>query len=151
MKNESSHIDAISNSMEDLIMRMKEVDDRCVDIQENISIRELNLIRFVGKEGSAKMSEIAEFLDTPMSTATGIVDKLVTKAYLKRAHSQTDRRIVCIELDSSGEDTIFLFNNMRQEIAERILSLLNEKEIKVFIGLIEKITDGLNAFVEVKQ
>ena len=149
MNEKNQHIELLAGSMEQLIVRMKEVDDRCVELHENITVRELDLIRYTDEKGKAKMSEIADYMDVPMSTATGIVDKLVAKKYLQRRHSEEDRRIVNIELADRGRDTAFIFKSMRQEIAERILTLLNEKEIKVFIALLEKITDGLNAFVEV--
>ena len=134
----------MGKSMEQLIVKIKEVDDRCVSLQENISTRELNLISFVGDQGSAIMKEIADHLDVPMSTATGIVDKLVLKKYLKRSHSQHDRRIVCIELAHEGQMSYELFVGMKADLVARILSLLDQEETSVFITLLEKITAGLH-------
>ena len=147
----NNQAEKFSMVMQDLIVVMKEIDDTCAELSENISNRELYLISFVGDQDGAIMSEIADFVGVPMSTATGIVDKLVARGFLRRGHSPHDRRTVRIELDTEGRATYNLLYNMRKEMSGRILSLLDEQEANHFMTLLEKITSGLTQFVDVEE
>lgn len=150
MENYADRIQLLSDAMEDMITRMKEVDDRCAELQENISVRELHLISFVGKNEKVIMSEIAEFIDVPMSTATGIVDKLVQKSYLKRSHSEFDRRTVQIELDAEGLSAYHQLTDMKQSMACHILNMLTESETNTLVKILDKITIGMQELAAAK-
>lgn len=50
------------------------------------------------KEGQWKMGDLANALFIPMSTLTGIVDKMIEKGILQRERSDTDRRVVFIRI-----------------------------------------------------
>jgi len=85
-----------SSAFVNLMLKMEEVDDWCVQATKDITKQELALIGFIGHHVNVIMRDVAEFLDVPFSTATGIVDKLVTKGYLKRFNSEDDRRVVMV-------------------------------------------------------
>ncbi|MEO1434002.1 MAG: MarR family winged helix-turn-helix transcriptional regulator [Bacteroidota bacterium] len=146
--NTGSRAERLMDAMMNLMMRMKEVDDTCVELNAHISNRELFLIAFVGDQQKAIMKEIADHLDVPMSTATGIVDKLVQKKIVKRAYSETDRRTVQILLDEEGDSVYNELNNMRLDMSNRILAELESYESDQFIRLIEKVTQGLRKHVD---
>lgn len=149
MDQKEQQIILLSDAMERMMVAMKEVDDTCVTIQQDITTREFQLVSFVGRCQRVIMKEVADYMNIPLSTATGLVDKLVYKSYLKRSHSERDRRIVLIELGKKGKETYKLFQNMRREVGAQILTLLDKKETKVFIELLEKIGSGLEQAVEV--
>lgn len=138
----------LASALEHMIVTFKEVDDRCASLTEDLTTRELNLVSFVGGQSKVIMREIADFLNIPLSTATGIVDKLVTKKYLTRKHSEKDRRIVQIELTERGICAHELLTSLRVDMASRIMSLLSSDETKDLIVLLDKITIGLNQTVE---
>ncbi|MEM6723097.1 MAG: MarR family transcriptional regulator [Bacteroidota bacterium] len=146
--NAGSKAERLMDAMMNLIIRMKEVDDTCVELNEHITNRELFLIAFVGDQQKAIMKEIADQLDVPMSTATGIVDKLVQKKIVKRAYSETDRRTVQILLDKEGESVYNELFNMRLDMSHRILAELESYETDQFIRLLEKVTLGLRKHVD---
>lgn len=133
-------IKRLTDAMECLIMTLKEVDGRCVELTQDIDEQDLHLVSFIGERGSVIMRDIAEFLNIPFSTATGIVDKLVSKAYLKRVHSETDRRTVLVELDRCGKAAFKTFAEMKEELGERMLQLVTPEEKEQFISIMEKIT-----------
>ena len=62
-------------------------------------MKEFQVVIYVCEQETVMMSEIAEKMKIPMSTATGIVDKLVAKNYLQRKLSPSERSIVLIESD----------------------------------------------------
>lgn len=150
MENYAERIQLLSDAMEDMISRMKAVDDRCVEIHKNISVRELHLICFVGKNEKVIMSDISEYMDVPMSTATGIVDKLVQKNYLKRSHSEFDRRTVQIELNSDGITACHQLMDMKHSMSGLILDMLTDEETNVLIKIIDKISAGMQEVAAAK-
>ena len=122
-----------------LIVRMQEVDDWCVQMTQDITKPELLLIDFIGDGTNVIMRDISEFLDVPHSTATGFVDKLVKKEYLKRYYTEEDRRTVLVGLTPKGEGLKVLFCDKRQEASEKIASLLTEAEQKQMLKIFRKI------------
>ncbi|MEM9024373.1 MAG: hypothetical protein AAGB22_11560, partial [Bacteroidota bacterium] len=57
-----------------LVLKMQEVDNTCVLLTQDITKSELALISQVGDEQYLIMRDIANYLEIPLSTATGVVD-----------------------------------------------------------------------------
>lgn len=140
-------VERLSNAMPLLIIMMQEIDDTCVQLMEDVSKKELAIVTFIGDQKQVIMKHIANYAQIPVSTTTGIIDKLVKKRYLKRVFSETNRRSIFIELDKEGKTAYILINKMRQEMSHRIIDDLSEKESEIFISLLEKITGNLNKYL----
>ena len=90
------------------------------------------------------MSDVPSFLHVPMSTATGIVNKLVDKGYFMRFHSEEDRRAVMVTLGKQGKG---LYDYLKQQLGKmcsRILGDLTDRQQDDFINLLEKATSNLH-------
>ena len=125
---------------------MQEVDNTCVELTKDISKRDFSIIVFIGKTGEVIMRDISEFLNVPMSTTTGIIDKLVEKGYLTRLHSEKDRRIIKVKLSKFGKDSFELLESTLYNMGETMLSGLNSDEQTSFINLLEKVTANLGNY-----
>ena len=147
MKSRKALAQRLSDGLEYMMMQFKSIDVNCMQIKSDLSSRDLNLISFVGREDNVIMKDIADELGVPMSTATGIVDKLVQKGYLKRKYSPSDRRIVLIDLDDEGQEAYDLFAKMKQTASTKILSMLSDEDAETFIGYLERIADGFSVKV----
>ncbi|MEO9483667.1 MAG: MarR family transcriptional regulator [Ekhidna sp.] len=133
-----------SEAFVNLMIKMEEVDDWCVQATKDITKQELLLIGFIGEHVNVIMRDVAEFLDVPFSTATGIVDKLVSKDYLKRFNSEDDRRVVMVCLaKEKGQSTHKMMIRKKKEMSEQVQQTLNETEREHLVTLLEKITKGL--------
>ena len=132
-----------------LIVRMQEVDDTCVQATQDISKQDLLLVEFVGEGDQVIMRDIAEFLQAPFSTATGIVDKLVQKEYLRRYYSEEDRRTVLVGLTKKGEDLKALFCRMKKEMSTMIGAILSDEEKDQLLSILLKIDGHFKAAKEV--
>ena len=148
---QQDHAQKLADCLETLIVNFEAIDDTCVELREDLSVRELNLVVSVGDAGEMIMKEIADLLNVPMSTATGIVDKLVQKGYLKRKHSDRDRRIVQIELDTEGVSAHALFRRLKKQMTGHILTILSHEESEQLTRLLEKITTGLHDYMLSEQ
>ena len=137
-------IGLFSDVLSRMIVKMQEVDDWCVQATQDITKQDLTLIGFMGgNEGDTIMRDIANYLDVPFSTATGIVEKLVQKGYLRRYNSEDDRRIVLVGLTKKGLETFDLVTTKKREISLRVMDALEEQERSSLIRLFEKITTSL--------
>ena len=109
------------HALQKMLLKMQEVDNSCLEVSKDLSKREFALIIFIGQMGDAIMRDVADFLQVPVSTATGIIDKLVDKGYLRRFHSNEDRRIVQVCLATHGEQAYALLQQQLFTMCQRIL------------------------------
>ncbi|MEP1093694.1 MAG: MarR family transcriptional regulator [Cyclobacteriaceae bacterium] len=134
-------------ALEKMLMKMQEVDNSCVELTKDISKRDFSIIVFVGKQEEVIMRDIAEYLNIPMSTCTGIVDKLVEKGHLARFHSDEDRRIIKVTLSKFGRASFQLLESSLFNMGTMMLGDLKQKEQEELIKLLEKVTINLDQHV----
>lgn len=143
MSVDRNKVERFTNALEKMLMKMQEVDNFCVELTKDISKRDFSIIVYVGKSNEVIMRDIAEYLNTPMSTTTGIVDKLVDKGYITRFHSQEDRRIIKVKLSKFGKDSFDLLETSLFNMSNTMLSDLAPQERTSLISLLEKVTQNL--------
>lgn len=74
--------------------------EKLVESGEQITSTELMIIYTLQhKPGEWRAGDLAAALFLPMSTLTGIIDKMTTNGILLRERSENDRRIVLIKID----------------------------------------------------
>lgn len=88
-----------------------------IAVDLSLSKTELLTLLQVSRNGEIIMSRIADYIDIPMSTATGMVERLVKKGYIERARSESDRRIVTIRLTDAGR-------TLAEDLKSRIMNIL---------------------------
>ena len=151
MKVKKENIIRLGQAFERLILKLEEVDNFCVELTKDISKQDLSLIGYVGNNGEVIMRQVAEFCDVPLSTATWNVDKLVEKKYLRRFHSEEDRRIVKVALTKKGIGVFMLFQQKKGEMGQRMLSVLSAEKQLAFIEYLELIAQNLQAKLEFSE
>lgn len=131
MKSREELIGDFMETFQLLAVKVQETDQSCTEIVSvnDINKSDLALVGMVGKKGEVIMRDIAEYLDVPYSTATGIVDKLVNKKILKRINSETDRRTVKISITpKKGKEIYDQFNRFRHKLGEIVLANMDERD-----------------------
>jgi DNA-binding MarR family transcriptional regulator len=86
------------------------------------------------------MSNLAESLAVPLSTATHTVDRLVAKGLVLRIRSEEDRRVVQVEMSDYGRKLQEEFRAKRKLMAWSWLEPLSSGEREIFLELMSKIT-----------
>ena len=142
-KGQLDFAEQFSEAFERLILKMKDIDDWCVQVTRDISHQELSLLCYIGKQNGLIMRDIANYLNVPFSTATGIVEKLVQKNYTHRTHSEDDRRAIIIKLTDMGQKTFELVENKKGEMGKSMATTITEAEQKEMLRIINKIISGL--------
>jgi len=86
------------------------------------------------------MSQLAKKLIVGMSTATGIIDKLVNKNLVERRRNHDDRRLVKLMLNTRGNEIAISHQNRKAEIVRQTLKLLSLKDQESLISILEKLS-----------
>lgn len=104
-----------------------------------LNLRELRVMVFLGRSGPSIMSEIADHQGLAMSTATGIVDRLVQKDLLIRKRPEEDRRVVEVELTDKGQEVYQWHFEEHVQFSRNILQSLNHDDQETLMALMRKI------------
>ena len=104
----------------------------------HISPPEGRSLVWMGSQNLCTMSEFANGMRVPLSTATHLVNRLVEKGLFVRERSETDRRAVKIRLSEMGRRIHKRFYEQRLAGGRRLLSQLNPQEQARLLKLLEK-------------
>lgn len=110
-----------------------------------LTIREVSVLIYLGEREEAAMTELATAIDTPLSTATRIMDRIERKEHVVKSRSESDRRLVVISLSEKGR----MIDNAAREnqlaAALKMLESLTKGEREIFLELMTKIGTALNS------
>jgi DNA-binding MarR family transcriptional regulator len=116
-----------------------------ISLDLKFSKSEIFTMFLIDKRKEITMTELADYINSPMSTATGIVDRLVKNNYLIRSRSDTDRRIVVLRLTEQGSQFLEHFKNLLNGYIINIFDDLSEDEKQFFIVIIFKIINNIES------
>ena len=108
--------------------------------QNELSSTELTIIYMLKhKKNRQKVGDLASLLFLPMSTLTGILDKMEKKLIIARERSNEDRRAVYVvltsEFEASSKDFLHEVSKMMGEIKEEISKETLDSLYKTLIEL----------------
>lgn len=106
----------------------------------SLNSNDLKVLCSLSGKKSPGIKEISEELSFPMSTLTGIFNKLVSKELVNRDRCESDRRVVRVNLTEKGYEAATIKQKNSRDFAQSILSRLTEDEQDQFLSLLEKIT-----------
>lgn len=104
---------------------------------------QLFVLGFLKKQGSCKVTQLAEMMDVKPSAVTLLVDRLEQNGFVLREHDKKDRRVVNISITEHGDEKLKKVMEERKAIAERYLSYLTEEELLVMATLTEKLAQAV--------
>jgi DNA-binding MarR family transcriptional regulator len=81
-----------------------------------------------------RMSVIAGALGTSMQATTSLIDRLVDKGLVERAHDTADRRVVICRLTASGKDEMERFYRIGQARLDVLVDLLDDDEMETVVS-----------------
>lgn len=119
--------------------------EELINIDLEMSKQELFFLLVTDKNGEITMSQFSDLLNVPMSTSTGIADRLVKKGYIVRDRSQQDRRIVVIKLTKNGIKFIENFKDKIKNFVSSIDDAITDDEKLIIMNIVLKV---MNAFRE---
>lgn len=113
----------------------------------DLSTTEMHTIEVIGMYGSKTMSEIASQLDITTGTLTPMVDKLIKKNYLERKRSETDRRLVYVNLTRKGRLAYRIHQKFHTDMIKQVVTGFTAQEELVLVNGLDKLNSHLKQYL----
>ena len=104
---------------------------------------EIFSLLLIEKKKEIIMTELAEYIHSPLSTATGIINRLVKNGYIIRERSEQDRRIVVLKLSEKGIEEIKRLRELIAEYMNKVADKLTQEETQFLTQIAGKILNIL--------
>lgn len=111
----------------------------------NCSKNEVFVLLLLYRRSDVNMTQIADYLNVPLNTATGIVARMEKRDFLVRERSSEDKRVVTIKLTDSGRATIRDILNEMIRYGQLMMDSFTTEEIKLVFKLVDKVMDALSS------
>lgn len=143
MKEVNPYFDRIQKSLQIVIHKMQ---PKLLESMNALGVTSTQffVLGFLKKQGSCKVTQLAEMMGVKPSAVTLLVDRLEENGLVLREHDKKDRRVVNISLTEHGDEKLKKVMEERKAIAERYLSHLTEEELMVMATLTEKLAQAVN-------
>lgn len=116
--------------------------EELIKLKLSLSVFELLALMLSDKYQTVTMSNLAQGMSVPMSTATGVVDRLVKKGLLERGRSEEDRRVVTVSLTEDGKDMINDLKGHLYSLLDRVRNFITVDEFETALELVRKVIMG---------
>ena len=133
----------LTDHLQTVMEEAESSDKRNSAVREKLSWQELRALRAVGRQDCCVMSGLADAICLSLSSATGLIDRLVHKKLVKRDRSSEDRRVVQVELTEQGRELHEEAMAAPVEFARGLLKGLNSEEQEALLGLFRKISERI--------
>lgn len=105
----------------------------------DLSKNELFVLYLLYRQSEVNMSQIADYLHTPLNTATGIIARMEKKKLVIRERSADDKRIVTIRLSDPGRLHIQAMLGNLSHYALQITAEFSQDEINQFFDTLNRL------------
>lgn len=105
----------------------------------NCSKNELLIFLLLYQRGEVSMSQIAEYINVPLNTATGVVDRMEKKKVIRRERRQEDKRVVTIVLTELGKQQIQSIIEEFLYYGSKVLAYLTVEEFALLERVMGKV------------
>lgn len=97
----------------------------------DMTMPQFKILFLLNAHGRLRMKEIAEYVGKNLSTATGVVDRLVEHNLIRREEDPDDRRVVIATLTEDGAELCRSFLQAGWQNVNRMLDRLTLDELRI--------------------
>lgn len=103
------------------------------------SKNEILALLLIYRRDNVNMTDVAEYINAPLNTATGVITRLEKKRIVERRRDTEDKRVVKIYLTDEGKKQIKEQIDCICEYIKKIYLSLDSNEINTLIKVVNKI------------
>ena len=103
------------------------------------SKNEILAMLFIYRKKTVNMTEIAEYINAPLNTATGVIGRLEKKMIAKRTRDVEDKRVVNISLTQQGQAFIEDEKKILEYYFKKLYEILSEEEKRAAMSIVNKV------------
>jgi DNA-binding MarR family transcriptional regulator len=139
---EEERVAQLTRFIGELIARFKETEDLFASRLE-VSERELTLLRALVEDGPMITKALGGRFSVPVSTMTGLVDRMEKKGLVRRVPHRRDRRSIELEATPLGALALRDHGRVLEAMARGMLHALPEKDQAALLALLQRVQERL--------
>jgi DNA-binding MarR family transcriptional regulator len=140
-KANEQRVQELAQFIEALTERFKANESVFADRLE-VSERELALLRALAKEGPMITRALGSRFGVPVSTMTGVVDRMEKRALVRRVRGRCDRRAIELEATPAGAAALREHARGMEAIARGMLETLGDRDQQALIAILRRVREG---------
>ncbi len=133
-----TNLNTLISYLSDLIEKVLSETFNSYDI-EDFSQQQLHYLQVIVRLQNPTITELARELKLTKPTVTVLVDKLVSRGYVRRVPSDSDRRVTHLHIDEKGKIVEQIQKSAYKKMEDRISSELDESEIAMLTDILKKL------------
>ncbi|MFD3447930.1 MarR family winged helix-turn-helix transcriptional regulator [Microbacteriaceae bacterium 4G12] len=142
MNEENRYIERIHFALQVMFQQMQPEMLESMNAQ-GVTPTQLFVLNSLRKQGSCKISELAQKMEVKPSAVTFMIDRLEQYKYVMREHDKKDRRVVNISLTNEGQEKVKKVLEDRKKIVAQYLSHLTTDELSFLANIAEKLAQPI--------
>ena len=117
------------------------------EFQLPMSLSKIDLLSIfiIGRYEKISMGKLAESINLPVSTATGMVNRLVKNGLVERVLNEANRRIINVRLSEKGRELIDSQRKLIDRNLDDIKTQLNDEEQEQGRRIFTKLLQGFES------
>ena len=131
-------VDELARFIEFLTARFKETDALFATRLE-VSEREVTLLRTLAAEGPMITKDLGGRFHVPVSTMTGLVDRMEKKGLVRRLPGRRDRRSIELEATPAGVLALREHGRGIEAVARGMLDALSDRDQQALITILRRV------------
>ena len=131
-------VEELARFIEHVTTRFKE-NDTLFASRLDVSDRELALLRTLAADGPMITKELGGRFRVPVSTMTGLVDRMERSGLVRRVPGRRDRRSIELEATAAGTRALREHARGLEAIARGLLDALSERDQRALITILRKV------------
>jgi DNA-binding MarR family transcriptional regulator len=109
----------------------------------DLTMTQLKVLFLVVSLDGATMSQIARGVGMTLSTATGVADRLIAQAFVRRTNDPADRRVVCLVPTAKGTGLVERLTQIGREQLSLVVRRLDLEELTLLARAQDLLYDAL--------
>lgn len=113
-----------------------------------VTFAQMRVLWIVDFKGSTDLGGLARTLGVSDSTATELVDRLVTGGFVRRVQASDDRRHIVLTLRPKGKRLLEDFSRQRQERFQKLIGVVGRSDAGRMAQALETVNEILGKYRE---
>ena len=105
----------------------------------DLTVKQVSYLKTIDENGEVTFSRLAEITRNSKPTITEMINKFVRKECVYRQRCPDDGRILYTHLTEKGKKIAQSEENALQRVIERMVNSLDEHELDLLIGILQKV------------
>jgi DNA-binding MarR family transcriptional regulator len=131
-------VEELARFIEDVALRFKESELVSAN-RLDVSDRELALLRTLAANGPMIIKDLGGRFGVPVSTMTGLVDRMEENGLVRRVPGRRDRRSIELEVTTAGAAALREHARGIQTIARGLLEALSARDQETLIAILRRV------------